>query len=58
MVIIKNDLCDFCGTCVSVCPVDVIELFEARLVIDQEKCTQCLNCVKVCPMRVLELVNE
>ncbi len=54
MIKIKKDICDFCGTCVSVCPVDVIELFEARLVIDQEKCTECLNCVKVCPINVLE----
>ena len=54
MIIIKNDLCDFCGTCVAVCQADAIELFEARLVIDQEKCTDCLNCVKVCPFEVLE----
>ncbi|MDZ7262971.1 MAG: 4Fe-4S binding protein [candidate division KSB1 bacterium] len=52
---IKNDLCDFCGTCVAVCPVDAIELLEARLVIDYQTCTVCLNCVKVCPLRVLEL---
>ena len=54
MIIIKNDLCDFCGTCVAVCPADAIELFEARLVIDQEKCTDCLNCVKICPFEALE----
>lgn len=54
MIIVKDDLCDFCGTCVSVCPADAIELLEARLVIDLEKCTDCLNCVKVCPFEVLE----
>jgi len=54
----KNDLCDFCGTCVSVCPSDAIELFEARLVIDYDKCTQCLNCIAICPCRSLELVDE
>ncbi|OQX96659.1 ferredoxin [candidate division KSB1 bacterium 4572_119] len=54
MIEIKNDLCDFCGTCVSVCPEDAIELFEARLEINHSTCTLCLKCVKVCPFRVLE----
>lgn len=54
----KDDQCDFCGTCVSVCPVDAIELFEARLVVDQAKCTLCMNCVHVCPYGCLELANE
>ena len=55
MVVIKEHLCDFCGTCVSVCPEDAIDLFETRLLIDQEKCTECLNCIKVCPFNVLEV---
>jgi dissimilatory sulfite reductase (desulfoviridin) alpha/beta subunit len=50
----KDDLCDFCGTCVAVCPQDAIELFEARIAIIQDRCTECLNCVKVCPLHVLE----
>ena len=50
--------CDFCGTCVAVCPHDAIELYEARLEIDREKCTMCLNCVHICPFRSLEPVNE
>ncbi len=54
MILITDDLCDFCGTCVSVCPVDAIELLEARLIIDQNKCTNCLKCVKACPFAVLQ----
>jgi ferredoxin len=54
----KDDLCDFCGTCVSVCPVDAIELFEARLSINEQTCTLCKNCVDVCPYACLELVDE
>ncbi len=54
MIKIKKDLCDFCGTCVSVCPDDAIELSEARLIINDKKCTDCLRCVKVCPFEVLE----
>ncbi len=58
MIEIKKNLCDFCGTCVSVCPVDCIELFEARIEIDNEKCINCGLCVKVCPLGVLEQNDE
>lgn len=54
MISVKDDLCDFCGTCVAVCPHDAIELYEARIVIIKERCTRCLSCIKVCPLRVLE----
>lgn len=54
MIVARENLCDFCGTCVSVCPVDVIELFEASLIIDHKKCTKCMKCVKICPFEVLE----
>jgi len=55
MIIVKQDLCDFCGTCVAVCPQDAIELFESLLQIIEDRCTECLNCVTVCPLRVLEV---
>ena len=51
-------LCDFCGTCVAVCPHDAIELSESDLEIDTEKCTLCLNCVHICPVRALKGNNE
>ena len=53
MVWLKPDCCDFCGTCVAVCPVDCIELMEYRLSIDDDKCTRCMNCVYSCPVEAL-----
>lgn len=53
----RRDLCDFCGTCVAVCPHDAIELSENDLQIT-EKCTQCMNCVYICPVRALEGSDE
>ena len=58
MIGVINDKCDFCGTCVAVCPHDAIELYEAHLKIDREKCTICLNCVDICPFKSLEACNE
>jgi ferredoxin len=50
--------CDFCGTCVAVCPEDAIELFENDLAVNREQCTVCRNCVYICPVRALEVGDE
>ncbi len=50
---INRDVCDICGTCVAVCPVDAIVVSEFRVNIDNEKCTNCLNCLKACPIKAI-----
>ncbi len=50
--------CDFCGTCVAVCPHDAIELAEAELQILDDRCTLCANCIQICPTRALEVNDE
>lgn len=57
-IIHKRSVCDYCGTCVAVCPFDAIELLESELIIDPEKCTMCLNCIYICPITALEVVDE
>ncbi|MCF7801839.1 MAG: 4Fe-4S binding protein [Candidatus Marinimicrobia bacterium] len=54
MIHIKENKCDFCGTCVAVCPVDAIEMAEADLKIIHETCIDCDICVWICPIDVLE----
>ncbi len=54
MIIIKENMCDFCGACVAVCPPDAIELREAEIRIDEDTCTDCKLCVYVCPIDTLE----
>jgi len=46
--------CDFCGTCVAVCPADAIRLDEADLSIDEDRCVACMACVAVCPLGALK----
>ena len=53
MILIKDDMCDYCGTCVSVCPVDCIELDEHDINVDNEICIDCSLCVNICPIEVL-----
>lgn len=53
MIIVNEKLCDLCGTCVAVCPVDCIELTEFDLLIDNDVCINCDVCVKICPFAAL-----
>lgn len=53
MIGIINDKCDFCGTCVAVCPVDAIDLYEARITVSEKKCIDCMLCVWICPVETL-----
>ena len=50
---IINELCDICGTCVAVCPVDAITVSEFIVEINNDICTSCLNCLKVCPAKAI-----
>lgn len=51
---IETEICDFCGSCVAVCPEDCIFLSEARIEIDLEACSLCMNCVKCCPLHIIK----
>ena len=58
MIKIIDNKCDFCGTCVTVCPVDCIEVREASISIEHSICIDCDLCVEICPILVLETVDE
>jgi ferredoxin len=55
MLQVDRKLCDLCGTCVAVCPMDCIELNEFMIQIDQELCTSCMRCIQICPFAALSL---
>mgnify|MGYP000202177437 CR=1 FL=1 len=54
MIDIVENKCDFCGTCVSVCPADCIELKESNISINHDLCIDCKLCVYICPIEVLQ----
>ena len=58
MIEIIENKCDFCGTCITVCPPDCIEVKEATITIDHKACIDCNLCVYICPIEVLEENNE
>lgn len=46
-------LCDQCGACAEICPVEAIQELEGRFIIDRDLCTGCLACVEACPQGVM-----
>ena len=55
---IDLDLCDLCGMCQKVCPVDAISIFRDRIDIDENLCIYCHACVKICPQKALTIDDD
>ncbi|MEE2858405.1 MAG: 4Fe-4S binding protein [Candidatus Neomarinimicrobiota bacterium] len=58
MIDIHENVCDYCSACISVCPVDCIEVRESSIKIDDDICIDCNLCVYICPIEALECNNE
>ena len=50
---INKEVCDFCGTCIGVCPVDALRIERHELRMDPDICIECLVCMHVCPVDAL-----
>ena len=46
-------LCDQCGRCAEVCPVEAIHFEDGHYQIHEDECTQCMLCVDECPYDVI-----
>lgn len=51
-------VCDQCGECAEVCPVEAISLREGVYHIDAEACTACHLCLDVCPRKAMFLYRS
>ncbi len=55
LIVIDKIKCDLCGTCVGVCPENVITMTINNLIIDDNGCTRCCKCIWICPVDALTL---
>lgn len=55
---ISKELCDCCGTCISVCPSNALTLLTEVLVVDANQCSGCGICVSVCPFGALSVTSS
>jgi Ni,Fe-hydrogenase III small subunit/NAD-dependent dihydropyrimidine dehydrogenase PreA subunit len=62
-VVAKENSCNNCGKCESVCVVNAIRINtikngEHLVTIDNKKCLYCRNCVDICPSAVLKMTSD
>lgn len=56
-VIVEQEACVRCGSCVEDCPNDVFELDKEHgktVVVNEVDCIACLSCHEICPSQALE----
>ncbi|NLE00224.1 MAG: 4Fe-4S binding protein [Fibrobacter sp.] len=52
---IDKNLCDQCGTCISVCNAGALSMPES-LSVDEKLCVNCGKCIQVCAFAALKYV--
>ena len=57
-LILHQNKCLCCGSCVQICPQNALSLREAILEFNQERCSLCLQCVDACPAEAIELAGK
>ncbi|MCJ7687969.1 MAG: NADH-quinone oxidoreductase subunit NuoB [Clostridiaceae bacterium] len=62
-IIAKENICNNCGKCISVCSVNAIKINtnangENKVSVDNKKCIYCRNCVDICPESVLQMTSD
>ncbi len=54
MIFVDRHVCDLCGACVVVCPVDAL-ILRSQTLDTKTSCIDCNICVKICPVECLTL---
>ncbi|MEG3224568.1 MAG: ferredoxin [Methanobacteriales archaeon Met13] len=57
-IMVREDDCIGCGSCISQCPVECIELEMPSPAHIGEKCVYCGQCVETCPLKAINLKEE
>ena len=45
------------SSCVSLCPVNALELDDLLAIVDEPSCTHCNYCIPFCPVHALSIIQ-
>lgn len=56
-VVVDEDACVGCESCVPVCPVEAISMEDTKAIaiINQDTCTECEACIVECPVDAIKV---
>lgn len=57
-VVLDEDKCKGCTTCIRNCPTQAIRVRNGKAVIIQEKCIDCGECIRVCPHNAKSAITD
>lgn len=54
---IDIDVCNGCGQCIFICPVQAIQMIDKKAIINEEKCVECSVCYRDanCPVKAIRM---
>lgn len=55
---LNKEKCTLCQACFTLCPENVFQIKNNKLVIQNEKCVNCTSCTDVCPANAIEIVPD
>ena len=55
---IDNETCTLCGKCIAICPKEVLEVSDEKVITNVDECMLCSHCYGVCPVDAISFDEE